>query len=316
MLVVYDSNAKPWYLSRRAYWILSLLTCSWLMRLFVRTRIATVHYTIHKVFGHNYNSRPMPSAVSRIADGTSIRTEMMIDEEPSHYNDEDDVRLLRPLANAIAMDSCDEDVNVKSASSSRQCVIVPSYSQALLMDCYTKDNRRVRSSSSAMKRVRSCVSFTLGRNRSIPSAADLNGDQTTTISKSQSFTCRRLLLPVNGDVNGCNTRPQFVACRRPVRPMSFAGNLMAQSNVVDERTALIARQASDELQSPPPSYDTALSMLPFSADSIPLQHTVVLQRHRDRGAEVLVHCSPSQISAATCRIASQRTTITVMETCL
>jgi len=48
-MAVYNPDVRPWYTSVVVYWLASLLTLSWPLRVVLQWRTASVDYTVHKV---------------------------------------------------------------------------------------------------------------------------------------------------------------------------------------------------------------------------------------------------------------------------
>ncbi|KAL3088052.1 hypothetical protein niasHS_009338 [Heterodera schachtii] len=90
--------ALPWWLCPSVYWSASLLLCSWPLRLVAECQTAHVHFQVTKLFGTNYLS---PSSVNYTG----------------------------PLTRSSTMES-----NELEEANRRNYLIVPSYSQAILLD--------------------------------------------------------------------------------------------------------------------------------------------------------------------------------------
>nr|XP_027225671.1 transmembrane protein 151B-like [Penaeus vannamei] len=86
----------PWYTRHSVFWVASLLLLSWPLRLIVEYNTAYVHYQVTKLFGVNYTT---PVSGGRASRGSA------------------------------ATDSHDLEVTIAN-----NCTVVPSYSEALLMD--------------------------------------------------------------------------------------------------------------------------------------------------------------------------------------
>jgi len=157
-MAVYNPDVgRPWYTSVAVYWLASLLTLSWPLRVVIQCRTATLDYTVHKVF----DCRD-PAASSR---------------------DDDDVISVTSLetSTSSSSSSCGNcSINSDGASSDSagsvlvdaDCVLVPSYSQAILMDTRTfadhktdrrrqlqlhRQRRRRGSYINRLRRVQSCL---------------------------------------------------------------------------------------------------------------------------------------------------------------
>ncbi|XP_037791791.1 transmembrane protein 151B-like [Penaeus monodon] len=91
-----DTKRLPWYTRHSVFWVASLLLLSWPLRLIVEYNTAYVHYQVTKLFGVNYTT---PVSGGRASRGSA------------------------------ATDSHDLEVTIAN-----NCTVVPSYSEALLMD--------------------------------------------------------------------------------------------------------------------------------------------------------------------------------------
>jgi hypothetical protein len=96
MVAYANPRAMPRYLSHSCFWICSVLLLSWPLRVLVEYKTAIVHYHLHKHFGCNY-----PDSTSSIGFLSRVST----------------------------MGSSDLEQTIRS-----NCQMVPSYSEALLMD--------------------------------------------------------------------------------------------------------------------------------------------------------------------------------------
>ncbi|XP_064621175.1 uncharacterized protein LOC135484041 isoform X2 [Lineus longissimus] len=96
-----DPDNLPWYVSHAIFWVASILLLSWPLRVLIEYKTAYLHYHVHKLFGTNYlDPAYIPGQMSRVS----------------------------------TMCSTDFELNVRNNYS-----IVPSYSEALLMDCAHPD---------------------------------------------------------------------------------------------------------------------------------------------------------------------------------
>lgn len=98
MVVFADPRHLPWYVSSLVFWLASALLLSWPIRVLIQYKTAYVHYYVHKVFGCNYLGR---SNVQQLS-----------------------------LAREDTMESNELEMTIRS-----NYVLVPSYSEALLMEC-------------------------------------------------------------------------------------------------------------------------------------------------------------------------------------
>lgn len=97
-----DNDNLPWYVSHKAFWFASLFLLSWPIRVLIEFKTAYVHYHVHKLFGVNYvDSSFCPGQISRVSTMGSSDLEMTI---------------------------------------SNNYTIVPSYSEALLMEVCTPNS--------------------------------------------------------------------------------------------------------------------------------------------------------------------------------
>ena len=95
MIAFADAAHLPWYVSQSVFWLASFLLLSWPLRVLIEYKTAYVHYHVHKLFGTN-----------------------LLDTGPISHMTRD---------NTIA--SMELEMNIRNNNS-----IVPSYSEALLMD--------------------------------------------------------------------------------------------------------------------------------------------------------------------------------------
>ncbi|KHN77669.1 Transmembrane protein -like protein [Toxocara canis] len=100
------SHKCPWYLSATAFWIFSILLLSWPLRLLCELRTAHVSYQITKLFGTNYLS---PSSINYTG----------------------------PLTRTSTMDSRELELAAQRDS----YLIVPSYSEAMLLEPSSANNQ-------------------------------------------------------------------------------------------------------------------------------------------------------------------------------
>ncbi|XP_064115409.1 transmembrane protein 151B-like [Macrobrachium nipponense] len=91
-----DTKKLPWYTRHFVFWVASLLLLSWPLRLVIEYNTAYIHYQVTKLFGVNYTT---PVSGGRASRGSA------------------------------ATDSHDLELTIAN-----NCTLVPSYSEALLMD--------------------------------------------------------------------------------------------------------------------------------------------------------------------------------------
>ncbi|CAG5118579.1 unnamed protein product, partial [Candidula unifasciata] len=103
MDLINDPNNLPWYVSRAVFWIGSLVLLSWPLRAIIEFKTAHLHYHIHKLFGSNYlGSDRCPGLISRVS----------------------------------TMNSTEFEMSIRNNN-----VIVPSYSEAMLVDIHEQQGR-------------------------------------------------------------------------------------------------------------------------------------------------------------------------------
>ncbi|KAJ1522634.1 hypothetical protein ONE63_001806 [Megalurothrips usitatus] len=103
-LVVAYRDRKPWYYRPAVFWSASLLLMSWPVRLLQEYNTAHVHYQVTKLFGINYDAGVGPGPPT--GDWLSGR-----------------------LSHGSTLDSIEWDSCIRE-----NCALIPSYSEALLMD--------------------------------------------------------------------------------------------------------------------------------------------------------------------------------------
>ena len=96
MIAFADPHNLPWYVSHVVFWIASCLLLSWPLRVLIEYKTAYVHYHVHKLFGCNYLDPYCGGTMSRVS----------------------------------TMGSSELEMNIRN-----NYTMVPSYSEALLMDC-------------------------------------------------------------------------------------------------------------------------------------------------------------------------------------
>uniref|UniRef100_A0A0M3KEG9 Transmembrane protein 151 homolog (inferred by orthology to a C. elegans protein) n=1 Tax=Anisakis simplex TaxID=6269 RepID=A0A0M3KEG9_ANISI len=125
MIVFSSSSHKcPWYLSSTAFWLFSILLMSWPLRLICELQTAHVNYQVTKLFGTNYLS---PSSVNYTG----------------------------PLTRTSTMDSRELEL---AAAQRDSYLIVPSYSEAMLLEPSPATNQIYLSNDHYRNRTRPLVS--------------------------------------------------------------------------------------------------------------------------------------------------------------
>ncbi|KAH7726127.1 hypothetical protein AAVH_06315 [Aphelenchoides avenae] len=141
MLVFANPGQKaPWYLSDTAYWAASVLLWSWPLRMIAEWRTAHLHYQVTKLFGTNYLS---PSSVNYTG----------------------------PLTRTSTMDSSELEI-----ANRQNYLIVPSYSEAILLDPVTTIVQPTRFGIRSDFRMRNEPLVTCNENTVITNYGAVNGD--------------------------------------------------------------------------------------------------------------------------------------------
>uniref|UniRef100_A0A673LQ94 Si:dkey-13p1.4 n=1 Tax=Sinocyclocheilus rhinocerous TaxID=307959 RepID=A0A673LQ94_9TELE len=122
-LIAYvDPDQLPWYTSRVTFWLAALLMLSWPLRVLIEYQTVFVHYQVEKLFGLEYsNNSPSPEA-----DATTRN-----------------IRYGLPRAETV--DSTELEWHIRS---NRQ--LIPSYSEAMLMNLGTSGRPTISSSCSSI----------------------------------------------------------------------------------------------------------------------------------------------------------------------
>ena len=107
MIAFKDPDHLPWYVSHVIFWIASSLLLSWPLRVIIEYKTAYIHYHVQKVFGTNY-AEPQSQTHGRIQRDTTIA-------------------------------SVDLERNIRD-----NFTVVPSYSEALLMDANATSTHTLR----------------------------------------------------------------------------------------------------------------------------------------------------------------------------
>ena len=103
MIAFADPDNLPWYVSQIVFWLASFFLMSWPLRVLIEYKTAHVHFHIHKMFGCNY-----PDTNYSVGQMTRVST----------------------------MESSELEMNIRS-----NYTMVPSYSEALLMECSNNDRQ-------------------------------------------------------------------------------------------------------------------------------------------------------------------------------
>uniref|UniRef100_A0A667YF69 Si:dkey-13p1.4 n=1 Tax=Myripristis murdjan TaxID=586833 RepID=A0A667YF69_9TELE len=130
-LIAYvDPDRMPWYTSQVVFWLAALLMLSWPLRVLIEYRTAYVHYRIEKLFGLEYShSSPSP-----------------LDEDGPVRNNE-----CCGIPRVDTLDSTELEWHIRS---NRQ--LIPSYSEAMLMNQGMGGGRRRTITSSSCSSLFSC----------------------------------------------------------------------------------------------------------------------------------------------------------------
>ncbi|KAL2099097.1 hypothetical protein ACEWY4_005577 [Coilia grayii] len=133
LLAYVDLDQLPWYASHVAFWLAALLMLSWPLRVLIEYRTACVNYRVEKLFGLEYtNSSPSPEEdvpVRSVTAGCS-------------------------LPRAETLDSTELEWHIRS---NRQ--LIPSYSEAMLMNIGTSGPTECRSSNCLLTDSRPALSY-------------------------------------------------------------------------------------------------------------------------------------------------------------
>lgn len=227
-----DINHKPWFLSQWCFWLCSFMLASWPLRILIEYKTAYVHYQVTKLFGSNYLSPTNPNYTG-------------------------------PLTRVSTMDSRDLEMVLQNTF-----VMVPSYSEALLMDPVHSRTIQMMQDREGNLHIQTRRHFIVGN-----SADTVNNERVfanygalireelpaLVCPRSRSMSFQRLS-------NGVLGRPLSSNRDRTSRSISFGSltNITGARNVYRTLPAT-PEDADHEAQScipdePPPSYDTALQM--------------------------------------------------------
>ncbi|KAL3873641.1 hypothetical protein ACJMK2_036736 [Sinanodonta woodiana] len=73
-----DPDNLPWYVSNLIFWIASFILLSWPLRVIIEYKTAYLDFHIHKVFGTNYENQSQPGQITRVDTTASAELEMKI----------------------------------------------------------------------------------------------------------------------------------------------------------------------------------------------------------------------------------------------
>ncbi|KAF4523356.1 hypothetical protein B566_EDAN005510 [Ephemera danica] len=104
-----DPDKPPWYSSHFVFWLCSALLFSWPLRVLLEYNTSYVHYQVTKLFGTNYLSP------AELPESISVQTGLAVP--------------VGPLSRGSTVDSDMMEHNIRDNT-----VLVPSYSEALLME--------------------------------------------------------------------------------------------------------------------------------------------------------------------------------------
>ncbi|KAK1158726.1 transmembrane protein 151B-like [Acipenser oxyrinchus oxyrinchus] len=122
LMAYVDLDQPPWYASPAAFWLAALLLLSWPLRVLAEYRTAFVHYRVEKLFGLEYEEgAPSPEDQEELWLGGGVERSR--------------------LPQAETVDSTELEWHIRS---NRQ--LVPSYSEAMLMDLAGSQNGFLRGS--------------------------------------------------------------------------------------------------------------------------------------------------------------------------
>ncbi|MGH0184472.1 UNVERIFIED_CONTAM: hypothetical protein FKN15_015060 [Acipenser sinensis] len=122
LMAYMDLDRPPWYTSPAAFWLAALLLLSWPLRVLAEYRTAFVHYRVEKLFGLEYEEgSPSPEDQEELRLGGGVERSR--------------------LPRAETVDSTELEWHIRS---NRQ--LVPSYSEAMLMDLAGSQNGFLRGS--------------------------------------------------------------------------------------------------------------------------------------------------------------------------
>lgn len=177
MIAFKDPDNLPWYVSHVIFWIASGLLLSWPLRVIIEYKTAYIHYHVQKVFGTNY-ADPLPQTQRNI-----------------------------PRDNTVA--SVDLETTIRN-----NFTVVPSYSEALLMDANATSSHTLRDANANV------TSPVLGPTRSVTwnnlSRSSSNGyitgffSSANTPNMPHSFTTANGELVLQNDSGGSSSRTSSI----------------------------------------------------------------------------------------------------------
>uniref|UniRef100_A0A3Q3JDH4 Uncharacterized protein n=2 Tax=Monopterus albus TaxID=43700 RepID=A0A3Q3JDH4_MONAL len=194
LIACVDPDRMPWYNSQVAFWLAALLMLSWPLRVLIEYRTAYVHYRIEKLFGLEYShSSPSP----------------LDEDRPVGTN----TGYVIPRVDTL--DSTEMEWHIRC-----NCQVIPSYSEAVLINMSTADLSSFQDSDYTS----SSNCFLLDSSQAAQSYGTLQGQddcercceptggRRRTISSSSSssiFSCRGTLLHSHLSLN----TSRFSLCR-------------------------------------------------------------------------------------------------------
>lgn len=223
-----DINHKPWYLSQWCFWLCSFLLASWPLRIFIEYKTAYVHYQVTKLFGSNYLSPTNPNYTG-------------------------------PLTRVSTMDSRDLELVLQNTF-----VMVPSYSEALLMDPIHSRTIQMMQDREGNLHIQTRRNFIVGNSADAVNNERVFANYGALIREELPLMAcpRSRSMSFQRSANGVAGRP---TANRTLRSISF-GSLVNIAGARHSYRTLPTTPEDGEQNStavpddPPPSYDTALQM--------------------------------------------------------
>ncbi|KAG8222579.1 hypothetical protein J437_LFUL010422, partial [Ladona fulva] len=123
-----DPDRPPWFVRRLVFWLLSAALLSWPLRVLIEYNTATVHYQVTKLFGINYLTPEVPN----------------FPLPPSSPNDAPWLPCGGRSSRGSTVDSGDLERIIRENTA-----LVPSYSEALLMDVVQENHEGAAASGGA-----------------------------------------------------------------------------------------------------------------------------------------------------------------------
>lgn len=120
MIACVDGRHLPWYVSQPAFWLFSCLLLSWPLRVLIEHRTAYMHLHVCKVFGTR--SGPQPALLPSNASASSSSSGSLLPRRQSG--------IISTLPHASTVFS----LNDLDCVAQNNCIVVPSYSEALLLN--------------------------------------------------------------------------------------------------------------------------------------------------------------------------------------